>query len=80
MSCSGENCSDIMCDTYIDDVGYVCSDCQREFKEYLEKENKSPKTEGQIKKELKVFMDTEKDYYTEGKEIAIDEFFSSNTR
>lgn len=37
MSCSRKKCENIMCQTYIDDVGYICYECTVEFKEYLEK-------------------------------------------
>ena len=98
MSCSRNNCDNIMCDTHIYDVGYICWECQKEFKEYLtwaplEKgEEVYPQTqlqasngivvitEGQITKALKVFMETEKNYYTEGKEIDVDDFFRENTK
>jgi len=32
MSCHRKCCENIMCDTYIDGIGYVCNDCQTEFK------------------------------------------------
>ena len=80
MSCSRYGCENIMCDTYVDGVGYVCYDCQKEFEKYLKKKGLNPETEGQIKKHLKDFMETEKDEYVEGKEMDVDEFFRSYTR
>ena len=93
MSCSRNNCDNIMCDTHIYDVGYICWECQKEFKEYLTSTfyftlpNQTASsngivviTEGQITKALKVFMETEKNYYTEGKEIDVDDFFRENTK
>ena len=77
MSCSRSCCESIMCDTYVYDVGYVCGECQNEFETYIEKMDDPPKTEGQIKKELKTFMDTDKDYYFDGDEMNVSEFFSS---
>ena len=44
-----------MCDTYVNSVGYVCSDCQSEFKEYLESKGKTDLTEVEIKRELEKF-------------------------
>ena len=38
MSCSRKCCDNIMCRTYVNEVGYVCSSCQEEFKIFLEKE------------------------------------------
>lgn len=33
LQCSRPNCDNIMCSTYIPNIGYICSDCQTEFKE-----------------------------------------------
>ena len=30
-SCSRNNCTNIMCDTYIPNVGYICDECKHEF-------------------------------------------------
>lgn len=32
MTCSRSDCENIMCDTYVPSVGYICSECQEEFK------------------------------------------------
>lgn len=77
MSCARESCDNIMCDTYVNDVGYVCNDCQKEFKEYLNKECISVITEIDIYNSLKHFMETPKDYYIEEVKIKVDEFFKS---
>lgn len=80
MNCSRKDCDNIMCDTYIQSVGYVCSNCQSEFKTYLQKNSLDPTTEGQIKKELEKFMTTSKDLYVDGEEITVDDFFTKQTR
>ena len=80
MSCSRKDCDGIMCDTYVSSVGYICYECQSEFKEYLEKEDLNPKTEGQIIRELEKFMVTTKDKYVEGKETTVCDFFEERTR
>lgn len=80
MSCSRKDCDNIMCDTYIEHVGYICNECKSEFKEYLQNNGLNPNTEGQINKELKKFMATSKDTYTDGKETTIDDFFDERTR
>lgn len=80
MSCSRRECNNIMCDTYVDSVGYVCNDCKEEFKEYLQKMGFSPKTEGQITKEVEKFMATSKGSYAEGNEISVDDFFDERSR
>jgi hypothetical protein len=80
MACSRKDCDSIMCDTYIQSVGYVCLDCQSEFKTYLQKNSLDPTTEGQIKKELEKFMTTSKDLYVDGEVITVDDFFTKQTR
>ena len=80
MSCSRKDCERIMCDTYVDGVGYVCYECQYEFKQYLEKEKIFVETERQIKTELNNFMTVKKDTYTDSKEMSVEEFFSSHTK
>ncbi len=80
MSCHRKGCDEIMCNTYIQSLGYICGYCQTEFKNYLATHNLTPETEGQINKELKIFMETEKDDYTEGKKINVDDYFNENTK
>lgn len=80
MRCSRVDCENIMCDTHVDGIGYVCYDCQTEFKEYLEKQDIKATTEGAIHRALKLFMKTRKDDYTEGKEMDVNDFFNSYTR
>ena len=69
LSCSRPDCPNIMCDYCVDGIGYVCDECQREFREYLETEGLNPQTEGEIKRELQKFMATDKSKYEKGKEI-----------
>lgn len=80
LPCNRKDCENIMCDTYISDVGYVCWECRNEFYKYLEKENINPTTEGQIKRELQKFMATTKDDYKEGETISVSDFFSNHTK
>ena len=75
MSCSRKDCENIMCRTHVDGVGYICDECESEFKEYIEKKGLHLDIEGQIKRELDKFMNTSKDLYVEGKEISVDDFF-----
>lgn len=79
MSCSRNDCEEIMCDTYIEDVGYVCSECQFKFKQLLEKEDKN---EGVLtRKEMAIafsdFMKTSKHFDSDDDDytISVDEFF-----
>ena len=68
-----------MCDTYVSDIGYICSECQSEFQEYLEENNLEPKTEGEIKKLLKKFMGTSKGDFVKGEEMSVNEFFTKHS-
>lgn len=80
MSCYRKDCESIMCSTYVDEIGYVCDECQEEFKDYLKIKGKNPENEGRIKKQLKKFMSTEKGKYTIGKETDVDSFFNEYRR
>ena len=80
MSCSRNNCDNIMCHTHIYTVGYICWECQQEFKDYLTSQNIEANTDGKIRKELKKFMETEKGEFIIGKETNVDEFFNENTQ
>jgi hypothetical protein len=80
MSCSRSTCNNIMCDTYIGDVGYVCWECQKEFEEYLQRNNYNPTTAHGIVSHLKMFMKTDKSAYDNENELSVGEFFRNNTR
>lgn len=77
MNCSRKNCENIMCNTYISDIGYVCNNCQQEFKGIMELEysNTTPTfSEDWIIDKLKKFMVTTKNGHTGN--MSIEEFFS----
>lgn len=80
MSCNRPKCESIMCDTYIDSVGYICYECENEFKENIEKMEDKPNTEYSILRELKKFMDTEKNTFTEGNGMDVNQFFRTYRR
>lgn len=69
-----------MCDTYIQGIGYICTDCQQEFKNYLSSAGVTPQTDTEIERSLKNFMKTEKGQYSEGNRITVEEFFRNNTK
>lgn len=79
MSCSRNECDNIMCDTYINNVGYVCFECKNEFEEYLKNNNISKITERSMRKHLEQFMETRKDEYIEGEIVDMDTFFEKNS-
>ena len=81
MSCSRTDCDNIMCDTYVEDIGYICSDCKSEFRDEFEKFEESwgsTITEAVIKGQLETFMKTRKPLSNEP--ITLDAFFESRTR
>lgn len=81
MPCSRRNCSHILCYTYIESIGYICDECQKEFKEYinLKTQGNPPTTSKEINSELKLFIEIEKDNTTD-RNITIDSYFAENTR
>ena len=81
MPCSRKVCEGILCDIYINSIGYVCYECQNEFEIYLEKRYPEEEfTEGKMKLRLKEFLETEKDTYVEGELISVTDFFLSHRR
>ena len=68
-----------MCNTYVKHIGYICYECQEEFKEYLIKKNIKVNTEYEIHQALDVFTDIEKDSFTKDSEISIDDFFEKHS-
>jgi len=76
--CSRLNCSEIMCDTYIREIGYICDSCKKEFKEYLKEKGLDIENIKQcvIEKNLIEFMESiPKDYY---KNTSVSEYFNEN--
>mgnify|MGYP003516642626 CR=1 FL=1 len=75
MSCDRRECDNIMCDTYINSVGYVCYDCQKEFESFVSAKNKI-RTENKLMKWLNEFMEKPKrQYQTVDEGITVEEFF-----
>jgi len=82
LSCSRPYCERIMCDTYVKGIGYVCEDCQKEFKEYISKEKIHLNNNQNINEELEKFMETKKVSYSKENitGISVDDFFKMNTK
>lgn len=80
MTCSRSGCDIIMCDTYVHGVGYVCTECKREFKNYLLVEGINVRNESGIKYELIRFMGKIKGKYENVDSFDIDEFFRQYER
>ena len=80
LACDRPNCDNIMCDVYVPGAGYICYECEKEFKVYLDKHGINPKTEEEILGALKMFMTTVKDEFLTGSEMELDEFFNQHRR
>jgi actin-related protein len=80
MSCKRRYCTNVMCDTHIETIGYVCFDCQKEFEKWLEKNEANPKTQQEIVAYLDKFMNTDKNEFDDENQISISEFFRINSR
>lgn len=78
LSCNRKDCENIMCNIYVPNVGYICNECVKEFKEF--QDINDVKFEGEIKVELEKFMSTNKDNVVLGNKISVDDFFNKNTR
>jgi hypothetical protein len=77
MACSRKGCDNIMCQTYIPEIGYICSSCQAEFKEMYKDIDFSDGLE--ITMELEKFMDINKSGELMGK-MSISDYFEQYTR
>jgi hypothetical protein len=81
MSCHRKGCNNIMCDTYIPQIGYICRECQEEFKISLQNRGFNNPTEDNIYIELISFMEKEKLFnYSYNQDENIDNFFNKHTR
>lgn len=78
MNCSRNDCTNILCDTYIHFVGYICNECQSEFKKYLQVKALNPTTEYEINKELVQFISTSKQISYSDDQISVESFFNKH--
>jgi hypothetical protein len=79
LTCVRDGCNNIMCDTYVLAVGYICNDCKEEFKSYLYKNSIQVNSDDQIERALKEFMNTYKENETHIDHNVVDDFFRRNT-
>ena len=81
LPCHREDCDSIMCEYYVQGIGYICWECKGEFQDYIEKKFSEDLTEGQIEHELRAFMNTAKSAVTNKENIvSVDEFFNQFKR
>lgn len=77
LACSRYRCDNIMCSTCVPVIGYICNECQEEFKNYLAAQvGMIRDSEGSILKALEEFMETEKGEFNTNAGINIDDFFN----
>jgi len=74
LSCARRGCERIMCDTYVDGVGYVCMECEDEFKNHFKFAGLANNSRNDITESLRSFMETEKDSMHTDID-SVDEFF-----
>lgn len=75
-SCFRTDCTNIMCDTHVPGVGYVCYECQGEFKLWPDSIGICANTNGKVLSHLKEFMDIPKSNTDSTIVNSIEEFFS----
>jgi len=72
--CYRKGCENIMCDTYIPSVGYICLDCQKEFTERMVNMGMYNSSKSVYLSELKLFMESSPSVNDD--EVDIDDFFN----
>ena len=60
LPCRRKDCEEIMCQTYIPQIGYLCSTCIREFKNKLESEGLKELPENELVSRLETFITSRK--------------------
>lgn len=81
MSCSKRGCDNIMCDTYVLNVGYVCYECREDFKKHLTLNRIPIYSDHDIVIELQKYIEIEKPYGDQEIHLEnVDKFFQNHTR
>lgn len=78
MECGRTGCNNIMCDTHVDGIGYICNECQEEFKTYAAHNLIS--NDSDMEYLLRRFMQSYKDSFNDYNAEKIDEYFKQRTR
>jgi len=76
-NCCRNGCDDIMCSTYIEDIGYMCRECKSELIKYFEDKGLEELPENELYKEIEDFMNTKVGTYVKKKKINIDAFLDN---
>lgn len=78
MECNRTGCDNIMCDTYVEGIGYICGECQEGFKRFVL--NDIVGNDSDIEYYLRIFMHTYKNSFMGYSAEKIDEYFKQRTR
>lgn len=73
--CLRADCQNIMCDTYINGIGYICDECQEDFIFYVKNLDSIPVSDEKIKEDLKMFLETPKHTSSKFIDETIQDFF-----
>jgi hypothetical protein len=82
MECNRRRCPNVMCDTHIHGMGYICNDCQQEFRGFLLERGLNPDeiSVHDIEEQIAVFMNTEKGSENAYTVSNIDDYFREHSR
>jgi hypothetical protein len=79
-TCNRKGCDEIMPQTYLQGIGYICYDCKTEFIKYFQNRfGDEDQPESIIKNELEKFMEMKKSSYSDDTISAYDFFEKHNT-
>lgn len=76
MECARNGCENIMCDKYIDDIGYICYECQKDFKNSDLGNIEFGLGHDEIKQNLSKFMKIDKRMGSNDRIDDMDDFFN----
>lgn len=80
MTCSRYGCGNIMCETHVHPVGYICDECQEEFKKWAISTGAIVGTSEDIISSLKMFIETDKGEFDNSIRVdTIEDFFKAHT-
>lgn len=75
-SCDRNGCKNILCDTYIPDIGCICNECQQEFREnFIQNFGEYSIERSVILNELHIFMETPKPVRYSNSLTSVHDFF-----
>lgn len=74
--CARKGCQTIMSNTYISGIGYICSNCEKEFKKTLSNVDQNIIVDDNyLKRKLKLFLNNKK---VKKAKTTINNFFNKN--